>query len=265
MKWLGVILLGVMMSACAGFVESQIFFPEKEYYASPKQFGLVFEDVWLTTSDGTTLHGWYLPAPGSRHLILFCHGNAGNISHRLDNLARLNQAGLAVFIFDYRGYGQSQGSPSEKGMYLDAEAAYDWAAQKAAEQGGKVVIFGRSLGGVAAVYLATERRPAGLILESTFTNLGDMAGTLIPIPGMKKWLGGRFNSLGRAPRVSAPVLMLHGDVDNVVPIALGRELFQALPQPKAFVLLKGAGHNDTYLVAGPEYFQRLSKFVTTID
>jgi len=248
------------MLGCDGFIESQIFFPEKGHYAQPAAFGLDSQDVALTTSDGLDLHGWHIPSPGAKNLLLFCHGNAGNISHRLDNLARLHQAGVAVFIFDYRGYGLSQGSPSEKGMYLDAEAAWDWAAKQAGQQGGEVVIFGRSLGGVAAVYLASRHRPAGLVLESTFTDLGAMAKTFFPLPGMGKWLGGRFNSLGRAARVKCPVLMLHGDADDIVPYKLGQELYAALPAPKAFVTLPQAGHNDTYLVGGPAYFQLLAAF-----
>lgn len=249
------------MLGCDGFIEKQIFFPEKGHYASPEAFGLLARDVTLTTSDGVRLHGWHLPAPGARNLLLFCHGNAGNISHRLDNLARLHAAGVAVFIFDYRGYGLSQGSPSEKGMYLDAEAAWDWSQSQAHAQNGRVVIFGRSLGGVAGVYLASRRHPAGLILESTFTDLGAMAKAFFPLPGMGKLLGGRFDSLGRAPKVSCPVLMLHGDADDIVPYALGQKLFAALPAPKAFVTLKQAGHNDTYMVGGPAYFQLIAGFV----
>jgi fermentation-respiration switch protein FrsA (DUF1100 family) len=168
------------MLGCDGLIESQVFFPERGHYASPSDFGLEFQEVRLTAADGPRLHGWFIPAAGARNLLLFCHGNAGNISHRLDNLARLHAAGVAVFIFDYRGYGKSQGSPSEKGMYLDAEAAWDWAQAQAQarRQGGRVVIFGRSLGGVAALHLATARQPAGLVLESTFTNLGAMAKTI---------------------------------------------------------------------------------------
>ena len=248
------------MLGCDSLIESQIFFPEKDHYAAPGDFGLEAREVALDTRDGPRLHGWFIPAPGARNLMLFCHGNAGNISHRLDNLARLHGAGVAVFIFDYRGYGLSQGSPSEKGMYLDAEAAWDWAQAQAKAQGGRVVIFGRSLGGVAALYLASRQRPAGLILESTFTNLGAMAGTFFPIPGIGKWLGGRFNSLGRAPRVSCPTLMLHGGRDEIVPYGLGRKLYAALPAPKAFVTLERAGHNDTYLVGGPAYFHLLAAF-----
>ncbi|MBU1155444.1 MAG: alpha/beta hydrolase [Proteobacteria bacterium] len=258
---LGLLLMGLSLLGCDGFIERQVFYPEREYYAQPADFGLTAQDVWLTTTDGVRLHGWYLPAPGASNLVLFCHGNAGNISHRLENLALLNRAGMAVFIFDYRGFGQSQGKPSEQGMYLDAEAAWQWAQGQAQSQGGRVVIFGRSLGGVAATYLASRQQPAGLILESTFTNLGAMAKSFFPLPGLESWLGGRFNSLGRAPQVSCPVLMLHGDADQVVPYRLGQELYEALPQPKRFITLQGAGHNDTYMVGGTAYFDRLAGFV----
>ncbi|MCF8043314.1 MAG: alpha/beta hydrolase [Desulfarculaceae bacterium] len=258
---LGLLMMGLSLLGCDGFIDRQIFFPEKDYYAQPGDFGLSAQDVWLDAGDGVRLHGWYIPAPGAADVVLFCHGNAGNISHRLENLALMHRAGMAVFIFDYRGYGQSQGKPSEQGMYLDAEAAWRWAQGQAQSQGGQVVIFGRSLGGVAATYLASRQRPAGLILESTFTNLGAMAKSFFPLPGLEGWLKGRFNSLGRAPRVSCPVLMLHGDADDIVPYRLGRELFEALPQPKRFITLRGAGHNDTYVVGGTAYFSRLEKFV----
>lgn len=258
---LGLLLIGLSLFGCDGFIGRQVFFPERAHYAAPADFGLTAQDVWLTTSDGVRLHGWHLPAAGSANLMLFCHGNAGNISHRLDNLARLHRAGVAVFIFDYRGYGLSQGKPSEAGLYLDADAAWDWAQAQARRQGGRVVVFGRSLGGVAAVHLAASRQPAGLILESTFTNLGDMAKVHFHLPGLRSWLGGRFNSQGRAPRVGCPVLMLHGDADDIVPFRLGQELYEALPQPKRFITLGGAGHNDTYLKGGPAYFDRLADFV----
>ncbi len=257
---LGLLLLGISLFGCDDFIGRQVFYPEREHYGAPSDFGLAAQDIWLTTSDGVRLHGWHLPVAGVANLMLFCHGNAGNISHRLDNLARLHQAGWRC-SFDYRGYGLSQGRPSEAGLYLDAEAAWDWTRAQARRRGGQVVIFGRSLGGVAATHLAVERQPAGLILESTFTNLGAMAKSFFPLPGLEAWLGGRFNNLGRAPRVACPSLMLHGDADEIVPYRLGQKLYEALPQPKQFVTLEGAGHNDTYIVGGPAYFDRLAKFV----
>jgi fermentation-respiration switch protein FrsA (DUF1100 family) len=258
---LGLLLLGFTLLGCDNFIDGQVFFPQRKHDGQPADFGLASREVNFTTADGLRLNGWYLPAPGAVNLLLFCHGNAGNISHRLDNLRLLHRAGIAVFIFDYRGYGLSRGKPSEAGMYQDAEAAWLWAREQAESQGGRVVIFGRSLGGVAATYLAAGHQPAGLILESTFTNLGAMAKSLMPLPGLEGWLKGRFNSLDRAPSVGCPVLMLHGDRDRTVPYRLGQKLFEALPQPKRFITLPGAGHNDTYVVGGPAYFDRLARFV----
>jgi len=239
-------------------IESQIFFPDRSLAATPAEFGLAFEDVFFRASDGVRLHAWWLPAPEAGPAILFCHGNAGNISHRLDNLARLIDSGISVFIFDYRGYGLSQGRISEAGLYLDAEAALEAASRRA---GRPPVVFGRSLGGVAAIHLGAGREVPGLILESTFTHLGAMARRHFPLPGLEAGLAKRFNSLGRIGRVRAPILFFHGDRDDIVPLELGRELFQATLAPKEFVLLSGAGHNDTYLVGGQAYFDKFKFFL----
>jgi fermentation-respiration switch protein FrsA (DUF1100 family) len=237
-----------------------IFFPERRLVATPRGWGLAHEEVWVEAADGPRLHGWHLPAASGNTLLLFCHGNAGNISHRLDNIERLLAAGMSVYIFDYRGYGLSEGSPSEKGLYLDAEAAQAWAAAKARAQGQRLVVFGRSLGGVAAVHLAARGGCAGAILESTFTNLGAMAGVHYPLPLLPGWLAGRFDSLGRIAGLTCPVLFVHGDRDDVVPYRLGQELYAAAPEPKEFLTIDGAGHNDTYLIGGQAYFDRLRDF-----
>jgi len=250
-------------------VESQIFFPDPVLVTSPGREGLAYEEVWAETADRVRIHGWLIPAPNPLGLILFCHGNAGNISHRMDNLRRLNQAGFAVFIFDYRGYGKSQGRISEKGFYLDAEAAFNLALGQAQRLGTRLVVFGRSLGGAAGVYLAAEHPPArealaGLILESTFTNLADMAALHFPLPLAGRAVKGRLDTLSRIARIKAPLLVIHGDRDDLVPLELGRRLFQAAPEPKEFVTLAGAGHNDTYLVAGQAYFDKLRAFVSSL-
>ncbi len=249
-------------------IESHIFYPDRQMAASPSDFGLAFEDVFVRTKDGVRIHGWLIPARGREGLILFAHGNAGNISHRLDNVLRLNRIGLWVFIFDYRGYGRSEGRIGEKGMYLDSEAAFDFAWDRAREEGLKPIIFGRSLGGVAAVRLAADYPPAaaakGLILESTFTNLAHMAALHFPLPFAGKAVRGRMDSLARIGRIKTPLLFLHGDRDELVPPELGRRLFEAAPEPKEFVTLKGAGHNDTFLVAGESYFDKLASFVRSL-
>ena len=256
--------MGMLGSGLDSLVASQVFFPEKELAATPDQLGLEYQDQWLTTQDGVRLHAWWLPAPRAATVLLFCHGNAGNISHRLDNLARLRDRGLALFIFDYRGYGRSQGSPSEKGLYLDVEAAYQAARERARELGARLVVFGRSLGGIAACRVASRPEVAGLILESSFPDLGSMAARHFPLPGLGRALSGRFNARADLARARVPLLFFHGDRDDIVPIELGRRLFAAAPGPKSFVTLAGAGHNDTYLVGGESYFQRIDSFLDSL-
>jgi len=246
------------------FVESQIFFPDPFLICTPSQEMLDYEDVWFNTTDGVRLHGWMVPAASSPALMLFCHGNAGNVSHRVDNLRRLHDIGLNVFIFDYRGYGQSGGRITEAGFYLDAEAAYTEARQYAMTRNLKLVIFGRSLGGTAAVHLGARFACSGLILESAFTHMAAMARVHFPFPVPGGLLRHKFNALEKIGGVTAPVLFFHGDVDTTVPIELGRELFEATKAPKEFVTLPGAGHNDTYFVGGRKYFDTIREFINSL-
>ena len=257
---LGVLLLGFISGCWNWFVESQVFFPDTTIEKTPVDFNLPFEDVWFTSSDSVRLNGWLIPASSPNRLLLFCHGNAGNISHRLDNVRLLYSMGISVFIFDYRGYGLSQGSINEKGFYLDSEAAYEVAREWAEKHGAKLVIFGRSLGGIAATHLGATKRCDGLILESTFTNMGAMASAHFPLPFAETLLKHRLNAAGQIVQVRVPILFFHGDRDKVVPIKLGRKLFEAAPNPKEFVVIPGAGHNDTYFVGGSAYFKKIESF-----
>ncbi len=253
--------MSLTANALNSFIEKQIFFPDPYLYCTPAEEGLTYEDLWFETSDNVRLHGWLVPAPSSPALLLFCHGNAGNISHRVDNIRRLYDIGLSVLIFDYRGYGHSGGRITEAGFYLDAEAAYDLARKRADASGLKLVIFGRSLGGIAAVHLAASRSCDGVILESTFTHMAAMAREHFPLPVPESLLRDKLNSLDRIDRVTAPVLFFHGDCDDIVPFRLGQELYQATKAPKEFVTLAGAGHNDTYFVGGSEYFRKFRSFI----
>jgi hypothetical protein len=263
---IGALLLGVLalsfLSGCWNwFVEKQVFFPDKTIVQTPADYDLPFEDIWFTSSDSIRLHGWLIPASPSNHIFLFCHGNAGNISHRLDNVRLLNQRGISVFIFDYRGYGRSDGSISEKGFYLDSEAAHEVARKWAETHKAKLIVFGRSLGGIAATHLGATKSCDGLILESTFTNMGAMARAHYPLPFAESLLKDRLNAVGEIDQVRAPILFFHGDKDGIVPIRLGRGLFEAAPNPKEFVVIPGAGHNDTFYVAGKGYFDKLESFL----
>jgi fermentation-respiration switch protein FrsA (DUF1100 family) len=241
------LLLGLLSSGCNWFIESQVFFPDKTIVQTPAEIGLPFEDIQFNSSDGVGLHGWLVPASPPTRLLLFCHGNAGNISHRLDNIRLLHQSGISVLIFDYRGYGRSQGRISEEGFYLDSEAAHQVAAKWVEQHKAKLVIFGRSLGGIAAVHLGANGASDGLILESTFTNMGAMARAL--------------NAVGEIGRVKVPILFVHGDKDRIVPIRLGQKLYEAASHPKEFYTIAGAGHNDTYVVGGKEYFDKIKVFL----
>lgn len=226
--------------------------------------GLPLQDVWLETDDRVRLFGWYVDAGPARPVLLWCHGNAGNVVHRLENLAFLYRLGLSVFLFDYRGYGRSAGSPSEAGLYRDAQAAYDYVTRirKIAPQ--RLILFGRSLGAAVAAELAVSSPAAGLILETPFPSIEAMAKAhYLGLPA--HWLlEARYDLLEKLKRIAIPILVIHGDRDTIVPMALGREVFEMAREPKALYIVRGADHNNLYLVGGRPYFQRLRQFITDV-
>jgi len=241
------------------------------YFPSPWQTGdwaasaqVPLQDVWFEAADGTSLHGWFVEAAESPAVLLWCHGNAGNIIHRLENVVEWHRRGVSVFIFDYRGYGQSAGRPSEPGLYQDVFAAYDWLTQQRGIAPGRVVIFGRSLGAAVAGELAMQRSAAGLILETSFPSVRAVVRSVYgPLP-MHLLLRARYDLIGRLPRIRMPLLVTHGDHDRVIPTALGRTVYAAANEPKAFYLIPGADHNDTYVVGGDPYFERLGAFIRSV-
>jgi fermentation-respiration switch protein FrsA (DUF1100 family) len=240
---------------------SFIYFPERELIGDPAHFGLPFDDASFTASDGVRLHGWFVPGE-SDVTWLWCHGNAGNISHRLDNLRLLHdELGVSVFIFDYRGYGRSEGSPSEEGTYRDAEAALAYLLSRPDVDAERVVYFGRSLGAAVAVELATRRPPSALILESPLPSIAELARHHYPFLPAGRLLRTKYDALSKIGKVRVPLLVLHGDQDEVIPFEAGRRLFGAANEPKRFYTIGGAGHNDTYVVGGREYFRALREFM----
>lgn len=222
---------------------------------------LPLEDVWFTAEDGTELFGWYVAARGSSPVLLWCHGNAGNLIHRLDNLSRLVLLGLSVFVFDYRGYGLSKGKPTEEGLYQDARAAHRYVVETRGVEPRRLVVFGRSLGASVAGALTAQRPAAGLILESPFPSVAAVAREqLWGLPA--HWLlQSRFRLIDRLKAVHVPVLVIHGEQDHMIPIKFGRQVFAAANPPKSFYAIPGADHNDTYLVGGAAYFARLKDFI----
>jgi fermentation-respiration switch protein FrsA (DUF1100 family) len=243
------------------FERANLYFPSRTLEADPGLLGLPFEDLRLTAADGTSLHAWFVPLKDDSPVILLCHGNAGNIAGRLDKLLALRRAGASVLFFDYRGYGRSSGRPDEQGTYADAEAAYRWLCEVRKVPPEQVIIHGESLGGAVAVELALRRRAAGLILESTFTSIVDMCRHVFPFLPAGLVVRFRYDSLSKVPRLSTPLLLLHGPDDDLVPFAMGRRLFAAAPEPKTFVELKG-GHNDGFLESGPAYERAIAGFIS---
>jgi fermentation-respiration switch protein FrsA (DUF1100 family) len=219
------------------------------------------QDIWLTSVDGVALHAWLFPNPHAPFTTLFLHGNAGNVTHRIDHARAIAQAGSSSLILDYRGYGKSQGRPGERGLSLDADAAYDKLV-KLGSRPDRIVIHGESLGTAVAVEIAARRPCAGLILESPFASLSEMAGGVLPILG--PLLAHGFNTAKQIRKVRVPLLIIHGDADEVVPFSQGLAVFAAANEPKRFWRIAGAGHNDLLEVAGKTYVQSLRSFYESL-
>jgi len=259
------VLVGLMVAARL-FESSLIYFPTKYPTGrwDAKASGLSPEDVWLATSDGVKIHGWFLASDGADITLLYFHGNGGNITDRIEKLAMLRSLGVDVFILDYRGYGRSEGSPNEKGLYRDADAAYEYLTATRSVRASSIVVYGASLGGVVAVDIASRKSVGGVILESTFTSARAMALKTLPLIPPSLYLRTHFDSIGKISRVNAPLLMLHGTADTTVPVSLGRQLFAAASEPKRFVEIPGAHHNDMFLIGGEQYLGPIRTFLAEL-
>ena len=257
------LLLAAGVGMAGWIVDRMLFLPTPGIDATPEHLGIDAEQVFLTSEDGVRLHAFYLPAPGATRAILYLHGNAGNASHRLPIGALFADLGAHVLLLDYRGYGRSEGRPDEVGVYADARAGLRHLVDARGLPERRVVLFGSSLGGAVAIDLAQDRRVAGVVLESTWSSLADVAANAFG-PLARAFTQGRFVSMRKIARVRAPLLFLHGDRDDIVPWALGRRLFDAAPGPKAFETLRGAGHNDTLEVGGRAYLERLQRFLDEV-
>ena len=261
---LGLLLAGILIW---WLQPRMIFYPIKPLQSTPADWGMAYEDVRLTTEDGIALHGWLIPAARGRtappSTLLFFHGNAGNISHRRDSIAIFNDLGLDVLIIDYRGFGRSEGSVSEQGLYQDAAAAWHWLTQTRGIPPDEIVIFGRSLGGAVATQLAARTEPAALIVESGFDDLGSLAQEHYPLLARLVPLRYRFPAAQHMAAVRCPVLVLHSPDDRIVPDRLGRRLFAAALAPKTFVDLRG-GHNGGFLRSQPQYQESLADFLDSL-
>ena len=237
-----------------------LFYPYAELKSTPKDWGLAYEDVSLTTSDQIKLHGWYLPAKEANQVILFFHGNGGNISHRRNSLEIFQSLGLNVLIIDYRGYGESEGSMSEEGLNLDAMAAWQHLIKQRGFKPQDIIIFGRSLGGAVATVLATKVNEKALIIESTFSSVSDMALIMMPLISKFIFLRYDFNTAKIINQVNAPILLMHSQDDDIVPYELGEKVFAAAKLPKYFFELHG-GHNEGFMENIAAYKQAIKWFI----
>ncbi len=235
---------------------------EKRFIFIPKQGGVGAspgEDVWLTTTDDVRIHGWYVEHPDAVASLLWFHGNAGNIESRRHLLLRLRDLPANVLIIDYRGYGKSEGSPDEPGVYRDAQAAWEWLAARAEPE--RIIIFGISLGGGPACELATQVDCGGLVLESIFTSAKDMSSRVIPFLPVRWLMRTHFDNLSKIAKIKAPKLLIHSRADDVVPFAMGERLFEAAASPKEHAWFDEANHNNLTMVHGDAYYDRLRVFI----
>ena len=244
---------------------SLLYFPqvERELVATPADDGLSYESVTLTTTDNESLHGWFIPAASSaKATILFFHGNAGNISHRMYYLLTFYRLGYNTFIFDYRGYGKSSGSPSEAGTYQDAVAAWQYLIEEKAIRPTDIVLFGESLGGAVAAWLAAQHEPRALVLASTFTSVPDLAAKLYPFLPVRLLSRFQYSTIDYLQSINCPVLIAHSPQDEIVPFSHGQALFEAASEPKQFIKLQG-GHNVGFIYTRKEWALAMDEFIQT--
>ena len=237
-----------------------LYCPVREVPYTPDEIDLDFENIVLKTKDGLRLNGWYIPAEKSEFTVLFCHGNGGNMMHRLDSINIFYNLGLSCFIFDYRGYGSSEGKPTEEGTYLDVMAAYQWLTEEKKISPEDIIIFGRSLGGSIAAQLAAKVEAKSLIIESGFTSYVDIGRKFYPYMPVRWFARFSYKTIDYLSDVRCPVMIIHSRNDDVVPFEFGQELYEAANEPKEFVEIFGS-HNDGFLMSGEIYKKAWTKWL----
>lgn len=240
---------------------SMIYYPVREIFNTPGDIGLNFEEVTLKTKDGVTISAWYIPARHERGVVLFCHGNAGNISHRLNSIRIFHDLKLSVFIFDYRGYGRSEGSPTEEGTYLDAESVWDYLVKIKHISPEKIILFGRSLGSAVAAEIALNHKAGALIIESGFTSIPDLGRKFFPYLPVRLITRHHYSTLDKVNKIGIPKLFIHSSQDEVIPFEHGVSLFEKSSEPKEFLRITG-DHNEGFLISGRAYIEGLNGFIS---
>ena len=260
------LLVYLGLAAAIYFKQSSlVFLPEMDrgFRASPADIDLPFTSLSLATADDEILDGWFVPAgttPAARGLVIFFHGNAGNISHRLDHLRMFHDLGMATLIIDYRGYGRSSGTPSEEGSYSDGAAAWRHATEVLGFTPGRILLYGESLGGGVAAQLAEANRPGALVLSSTFTSVPDLGADLYPVLPIRILARIGYDTLARLPQISCPILIIHSRNDHVIPFSHGQRLFAAARPPKQFLEIEG-DHNESFVFDNQQWIKQLDVFL----
>jgi hypothetical protein len=244
------------------FQDTLAYYPQigREIHATPREHGLDYEPLTLATSDGENLDAWFVPAQQAHGIVLFLHGNAGNLSHRMDSIAMFHRLGYSVLIFDYRGYGRSTGKPTEAGLHQDAQTAWDYLTQTRSIAPGRIVLFGESLGGAIAAELAAREKPGALVLASVFTSAPELAADLYPWLPTRWLMRLRYDTRAALAAVRCPVLVAHSPDDEIIPFRHGQKLFDAAAEPKTFLPLAG-GHNDGFIFMREEWVAVLAEFL----
>ncbi len=266
--WLVIVVAGALLSICVTLYFYQtklVFYPTREFAITPSQLQLPYEDVYINVTAKERIHGWYFRAdiPDSDKkgpVALFCHGNAGNISHRLETAELILNLGASILLFDYRGYGKSDGSPSEENVYADAEACYQWLLDHKGVDPDQIILFGRSMGGAVTIELARRVKCGGLVIESSFTSATEMGKRMFPLFPIKYLLRYKFDSIRKIGALTCPVLVMHSPDDEIIPFEMGRQLFTAAKEPKQFVTLRG-GHNEREYLTDSIYTNALRDLI----
>jgi len=258
------ILAIALMAIYVKYLERRnLFFPFREIECTPQAIGLSYEDIYFTTEDGKKINGWFIPAKEAKRTILFFHGNAGNVSHRLDKIKIFHDLGLNIFIIDYRGYGKSEGAPSEAGLYLDAKAAYSYLTDNLNIIPSSIILYGESLGGAVALELATKVTASAVITEETFSNMRGIAKDTYPF--MPSFLvSDGFNSLSRIEKVDIPKLIIHSKNDEMIPFSNAQTLYNKAKNPKVLAVISGS-HNDAFIESEKDYTNYIREFIKKLN
>jgi uncharacterized protein len=258
----GLVVVTALMLA---FERRLIYFPSRTLEIEPSALGLRHEEITLVAEDGVRLRAWLLPVAGARRTLLLFNGNAGNMGFRLDRARQMQRRlGVSLLLFDYRGYGRSEGRPDEQGTYRDGRAAWCYLVEERRLAPEQLVLFGESLGAAVAVQVALDRPAGALVLESAFTSIPEMARRAYPfLPPIGPLIRTRYATIAKVPRLRVPLLVIHGERDEIVPLSQGRRVFEAAGGPKRLLVIPGAGHDDVYVMGGEAYWRTLREFVET--